>query len=30
MLGTVSGTRSVAVPGPWVITHVTYATPPPA
>ena len=30
MLGTVSGTRPVAVPGPWVITHVTYATPPPA
>jgi hypothetical protein len=30
LVGTVSGTCPVAVPGPWVITHVTYATPPPA
>ena len=30
MLGTVSGIRPVAVPGTWVITRVTCATPPPA
>ena len=30
LVGTVSGTCPVAVPGPWVITHVTYTTPPPA